>query len=84
MSEEDKISWREFADPLWHKMTDMMESGRGIPKGTMQKYGDSLWELSIESPQISEIALDLNLVDKIVIIPPIVIYFVDIVNTLLF
>ena len=66
MSEEDKISWREFADPLWHKMTDMMESGRGIPKGTMQKYGDSLWELSIESPQISEIALDLNLVDKIV------------------
>ena len=66
MSEEDKISWREFADPLWQKMTDMMESGRGIPKGTMQNYGDSLWELSIENPQISEIALDLNLVDKIV------------------
>mgnify|MGYP001265628955 FL=1 len=66
MSEEDKLSWREFADPLWQKMTDMMESGRGIPKGTMQKYGDSLWELSIESPEISEIALDLNLVDGIV------------------
>ena len=61
MSEEDKLSWREFADPLWQKMTDMMESGRGISKGTMQKYGDSLWELSIESPEISEIALDLNL-----------------------
>ena len=66
MSEEDKLSWREFADPLWQKMTDMMESGRGIPKGTMQKYGDSLWELSIDSPEISEIALDLNLVDGIV------------------
>ena len=66
MSEEDKISWREFADPLWQKMTNMMEAGRSIPKGTMQKYGDSLWELSIESPQISEIALDLNLVDRIV------------------
>ena len=66
MSEEDKASWREFADPLWQKMTDMMESGRGIPKGTMQKYGDSLWELSIDSPEISEIALDLNLVDGIV------------------
>ena len=66
MSEEDKLSWREFADPLWQKMTNMMESGRGIPEGTMQRYGDSLWELSIESPQISEIALDLNLVDRIV------------------
>ena len=32
----------------------------------MQRYGDSLWEFSIESPQISEIALDLNLVDRIV------------------
>ena len=30
------------------------------------RYGDSLWELSIESPEISEIALDLNLVDGIV------------------
>ena len=66
MSEEDKLSWKEFADPLWQKMTNMMESGRGIPQGTMQRYGDSLWELSIESPQISEIALDLNLVDRIV------------------
>jgi len=66
MSEEDKLSWKEFADPLWQKMTNMMESGRGIPEGTMQRYGDSLWELSIESPQISEIALDLNLVDRIV------------------
>ena len=41
MSEEDKLSWREFADPLWQKMTNMMESGRGIPEGTMQRYGDS-------------------------------------------
>ena len=66
MSDEDKLSWREFADPVWKKMTNMMEDGRGIPRGTVQNYGDSLWELSIESPQISEIALDLNLVDKIV------------------
>jgi len=66
MSEEDKLAWREFADPLWQKMTNMMETGRGIPQGTMQKYGDSIWELSIDNPRISEIALDLNLVDRIV------------------
>ena len=66
MSEEDKLAWREFADPLWQKMTNMMEAGRGIPQGTMQKYGDSIWELSIDNPRISEIALDLNLVDRIV------------------
>ena len=25
MSEEDKLAWREFADPLWKKMTFMIE-----------------------------------------------------------
>ena len=66
MSDEDKLAWNEFANPLWLKMTNMMESGRSLPKGTIQKYGDSLWEMTLENPETAKIALDLNLVDMIV------------------
>ncbi len=66
MSDEDKLAWNEFANPLWLKMTGMMESGRELPKGTIQKYGDSLWEMTLENPETAKIALDLNLVDMIV------------------
>ena len=43
MSEEDKLAWSEFADPLWNKMKEMMESGRDLQQGTIQEYGDTLW-----------------------------------------
>ena len=66
MSDEDKLAWNEFANPLWLKMTNMMESGRALPKGTIQKYGDSLWEMTLENPETAKIALDLNLVDMVV------------------
>ena len=66
MSDEDKLAWNEFANPLWLKMTNMMESGRALPKGTIQKYGDSLWEMTLENPETAKIALELNLVDMIV------------------
>ena len=66
MSDEDKLAWNEFANPLWLKMTNMMESGRSLPKGTIQKYGDSLWEMTLENPETAKIALDLNLVDMVV------------------
>ena len=66
MSEEDKLAWNEFADPLWLKMTQMMESGRNLNKGTIQNYGDKLWEMSIENPEIAQIALELGMVDMVV------------------
>lgn len=66
MSEEDKIAWNEFANPLWLKMTQMMESGRDLNEGTIQDYGDDLWEMSIDSPEIAQIALELGMVDMVV------------------
>ena len=66
MSEEDKLAWNEFANPLWLKMTQMMESGRNLTNGTIQDYGDRLWEMSIENPEIAEIALELGMVDMVV------------------
>ena len=66
MSEEDKLAWNEFANPLWEKMTEMMEAGRNLPEGTIQNYGDTIWDLSLESPMQSEIALELGLVDMVV------------------
>ena len=66
MSEEDKLAWNEFANPLWLKMTAMMEDGRNLPEGTIQNYGDSLWDLSIETPEPAQIALNLGLVDMVV------------------
>ena len=66
MSEEDKLAWNEYANPLWEKMTNMIETSRNLPKGTMQKYGDSIWDLSIENPETAEIALNVGLVDQIV------------------
>ena len=30
MSEEDKLAWNEFANPLWKKMTAMMEAGMNL------------------------------------------------------
>lgn len=66
MSEEDKMAWNEFANPLWLKMTQMMESGRDLNEGTIQDYGDDLWEMSIDSPEIAQIAFELGMVDMVV------------------
>ena len=66
MSEEDKMVWNEFANPLWLKMTQMMESGRDLNEGTIQDYGDDLWEMSIDSPEIAQIAFELGMVDMVV------------------
>jgi protease-4 len=76
MSEEDKLAWREFADPLWKSMTIEMEIARDLDKGFIQYYGDNLFELlklkaneqSGESNAYSNalLAKDLNLVDELV------------------
>ena len=65
MSEEDKIAWKDFSDPLWKKMTQLMENGRNLTSGTMQNYGDNFWELSQVEPEISQIALEKGLVDQV-------------------
>ena len=57
MSEEDKTQWNEFASPLWKKMTDLMESGRNLDSGTIQNYGDSFWELALESQKFPKLLL---------------------------
>jgi protease-4 len=66
MSENDKLAWNEFADPMWAKMTTMIEDGRNLDKGTIQNYGDNAWELSVENPEMAKAALDLGLVDMVV------------------
>jgi len=66
MSENDKLAWNEFANPMWNKMTDMMENARNLEKGTIQNYGDNAWELSTENPEMAEVALELGLVDMVV------------------
>jgi len=66
MSENDKLAWNEFANPMWNKMTEMMEDARNLEKGTIQNYGDNAWELSTENPEMAEVALELGLVDMVV------------------
>ena len=66
MSEQDKLAWNEFANPLWLKMTTMMEDGRDLAQGTIQNYGDTLYELSMDTPEPAKIALNLGLVDMVV------------------
>jgi protease-4 len=66
MSENDKLAWNEFANPMWSKMTDMMEDARNLEDGTIQNYGDNAWELSTENPEMAKVALELGLVDMVV------------------
>jgi protease-4 len=66
MSDNDKLAWNEFANPMWSKMTGMMEDARNLEEGTIQNYGDNAWELSTENPEMAEVALELGLVDMVV------------------
>ena len=66
MSENDKLAWNEFADPMWKKMTNMMEAARNLPDGTLQNYGDNAWEMMTDNPEAAEVALKLGLVDMVV------------------
>ena len=65
MSEEDKTSWNDFAVPLWNKMTNLMETARELPEGTIQNYGDRFLDLSLTEPESSQIALNWGLVDMV-------------------
>ncbi len=65
MSAEDKAQWNDFAAPLWQKMTDLMENGRNLTDGTMQKYGDGFWKLASSEPEVSQIAFNWGLVDYV-------------------
>ena len=66
MSENDKLAWNEFANPMWKKMTGMMEEGRGLPIGTIQTYGDTAYEMMVINPEAAQVAYEIGLVDKIV------------------
>jgi len=66
MSENDKLAWNEFANPMWEKMTGMMETARNLTEGTLQNYGDNAWLMFTENPEGAEVALELGLVDMIV------------------
>jgi len=66
MSESDKLAWNEFANPMWEKMTAMMEDGRKLPDGFIQQYGDTAIELMTDNPEVAQVALELGLVDMVV------------------
>ena len=66
MSENDKLAWNEFANPMWEKMTEMMETARNLTEGTLQNYGDNAWLMFTDNPEGAEVALELGLVDMIV------------------
>ena len=66
MSESDKLAWNEFANPMWEKMTAMMEDGRKLPDGFIQKYGDTAIDLMTDNPEVAQVALELGLVDMVV------------------
>ena len=66
MSENDRLAWNEFANPMWEKMTGMMEEGREIPNGFIQEYGDTAIDLMTENPETAQVALELGLVDMVV------------------
>ncbi len=63
MSDEDKLMWNEFANPLWKKMISMIEDGRSLQNGTIQNYGDNFFDLALLTPTLSELALNQGLVD---------------------
>ena len=66
MSENDKLTWNEFASPMWSKMTGMMEEGRDLPAGTIQNYGDNAYTMMAKQPEPALTALELGLVDMVV------------------
>ena len=66
MSDADKLAWNEFANPMWKKMTSIMEAGRDLPEGTIQNYGDNAMEMMTANPETAEVAKNLGLVDHIV------------------
>lgn len=66
MSENDKLAWNEFANPMWKKMTGMMEQARGLPIGTIQTYGDTAYEMMATNPEAAQVAYEIGLVDKVV------------------
>ena len=60
MSENDKLAWNEFANPMWEKMTSIMETGRDLPKGSIQNYGDNAMEMMTTNPETAEVAKNLG------------------------
>lgn len=64
MSENDKIAWNAFADPLWNRYKNTMENGRDLESGVIQSYGDNFDILSNnENGDMPRVALNLGLVD---------------------
>tara|TARA_B110000881_G_C18596969_1_gene532144 strand:- start:2114 stop:3775 length:1662 start_codon:yes stop_codon:yes gene_type:complete len=64
MSENDKIAWNAFANPLWNTYKQKMESGRDLEAGTIQSYGDNFDILAKdEKGDMNKVALNLGLVD---------------------
>ena len=64
MSENDKIAWNAFANPLWDTYKQKMEAGRNLEPGTIQSYGDNFDILAKnEKGDMPRVALNLGLVD---------------------
>lgn len=66
MSENDKIAWQEFIDPIWSSFKTKMEQGRELDAGSIQSYGDNYADLVINAGgDANRAALAAQLVDQL-------------------
>ena len=66
MSENDKIAWQEFIDPIWLSFKTKMEQGRELQAGSIQSYGDNYADLVINAGgDANRAALAAQLVDQL-------------------
>lgn len=66
MSENDKIAWQEFIDPIWSSFKTKMEQGRELEAGSIQSYGDNYTDLVINAGgDANRAALAAQLVDQL-------------------
>ena len=66
MSENDKIAWQEFIDPIWSSFKTKMEQGRELEAGSIQSYGDNYADLVINAGgDANRAALAAQLVDQL-------------------
>ena len=66
MSENDKIAWQEFIDPIWSSFKTKMEQGRELEAGSIQSHGDNYADLVINAGgDANRAALAAQLVDQL-------------------
>ena len=66
MSEEARQNTRAWISPLWNNYTDLIESNRQLPEGTVQQLANNLpGQLDQFDGDLAGLALDKGLVDRV-------------------